>query len=315
MTDLQRTRAAPAEPSDLLARVGSRVRHLRKQQSVSRRELSERSGVSPRYLAQLESGEGNISIGLLAKVAAALQCAPTVLLDDQATDGTAELAQGGTLARLMHEAMTGNEQLQQVVHLLCRADVATLTQVQNILRNSDGNRQRRICLIGLRGAGKSTLGRHAGGKLGIPFIELNEQIAQLAGMPVDEIIALYGPEGYRELESRALAEAVSSHSRVILAAAGGVVSNKDTYRQLLNDFHTVWLRASPAEHMQRVLAQGDTRPMAGNPAAMEQLKTLLSEREVSYAKAEHCLDTEGQALTDSLNELLAIIEPLVKDTS
>lgn len=286
-----------AGSTGLLDKVGQRVRMLRKELGISRRVLSETSGVSMRYLAQLESGEGNISIVLLAKVAAALKCELPLLMSDQLCFDRSPF--GGEV----------DDQLQRLMSLLQKTDAHTRQQVLDLLEASSGRRQQRFCLIGLRGAGKSTLGRMAGGALGLPFVELNEQIEQLAGMPVSEVIALYGPAGYRDLESKALDQVSMEHGCVILAAAGGVVSNRQTYQRLLDDYYTIWLKASPAEHMQRVLAQGDTRPMAGNPAAMEQLKSLLSDREADYADAMYCVDTEGTTSEEALESLLEVIEP------
>lgn len=281
----------------LLRTVGEHVRTQRKRQGWSRRVLSEQSGVSPRYLAQLENGEGNISISLLARVAIALGCDLSALIKDE---------RSACNALLVDEAK--DIQLRRVWQLLQQADSHTLEQVLGLLECDPEARQQRICLMGLRGAGKSTLGFLAGQRLNIPFVELNQQIEQLTGMPVAEIIALYGADGYRRFEAEALDKVIADYPRVILAAAGGVVSNQQTYQHLLYAFHTIWLRATPADHMQRVLAQGDTRPMAGNPAAMEQLKKLLADRALHYARAMTQVDTGGRSVEQSLNLLLDAIE-------
>jgi len=265
------------------------VRKARELKGVPRRVLSEMSGVSPRYLAQLEGGEGNISIGLLKRVAIAL---------DQ------------SLESLVGAEDPWESDLSQVVDLFRVADHSTQDAVLRLLNYDSAGTQRaqRLCLVGLRGAGKSTLGRMLGEKLGAPFVELNREIENHGGMPVDEIIALYGQEGYRKLEADALDRVVATYDRVVLAVAGGIVSETSTYNKLLSRFHTVWVKASPQEHMDRVRAQGDERPMAGNPEAMAQLKSILVNREALYDRAHAQLDTSAQNLEQSLAGLLALVE-------
>ncbi len=267
--------------SALQARVGDRVRAARREQSMSRRVLSERSGVSPRYLAQLESGEGNISIGLLMRVAAALDV-PLVGLVDEAGPEAARIGAAYAAA-------------PEVTRARVRAMVYGVPKAG------------RICLIGLRGAGKSTLGAAAAEILGLPFIELNSEIAAEGGMPVAEIMALYGPDGYRQLEADALARVEAEHERAIVAVAGGIVGEAGTFERLLARFHTIWLRASPDDHMARVRAQGDTRPMAGNPQAMVQLRMILSQREADYARADAQLNTSGASVDETLAALIRLI--------
>ena len=174
-------------------------------------------------------------------------------------------------------------------------------------RQNADERAKRICLVGLRGAGKSTLGALAADRLSVPFLELNKEIETMAGMAVGEIIGLYGQEGYRKLEQDALLQVSDDHDHVMMAAAGGVVEDAETYDMLLSRFHTVWLRATPDDHMRRVREQGDERPMAGNPAAMEQLKRLLTERQTAYARADAQLNTSGLTLDQSLEQLIALI--------
>lgn len=272
----------------LIARVGERVRKARELKGIPRRVLSEISGVSPRYLALLEAGEGNISIGLLQRVATALDHRIEWLVgeDDPWTSDTLRVAD-----------------------LYRKASAETRAQVVAVLNPQPERalRGRRICLIGLRGAGKSTLGARAGTALGIPFVELNREIEDHAGMAVTEVLALYGQEGYRRLEAQALSRIVAMHDTMILAVAGGIVAEPDTYTALLSQFHTIWVKATPEEHMARVRAQGDTRPMAGNPEAMDQLRHILTSREALYDQARARLDTSGRTMEQSLGDLLALI--------
>jgi len=273
---------------ELIARLATRVAKLRKQRGLPRRVLSEMSGVSPRYLAQLEAGAGNISVLLLQRVAQALD----VRIDALLAEDTPMDHEVVRMASLFRQAPLGVQ--QQVRSLLAPQNPAAL-------------RAGRICLIGLRGAGKSTLGRLAGDALGIPFVELNKDIEDSAEMPLAEVMAFYGEAGYRRMEAEALERVSARHDRVILAVAGGIVAEEQTYANLLERFHTIWIRTSPAEHMQRVRAQGDHRPMAGNPAAMEQLKTLLAVRTPLYAKAEAQVNTADKGPKSSANDLLAVI--------
>ena len=233
--------------------VGRRVREARKAQGLSRRIVSERSGVSPRYLAKLEAGDGNISIGLLKRVAVAL----SVPLD-------AFLIEDGPLAA----------EVAQMAELYRRADAATRTQVMQVL---DPDRMRaqkagRLCLVGLRGAGKSTLGARVGAALDVPFVELNAMIEEDAGIPIGEIIALYGQEGYRQLEADTLSAIVDGYPRAIVAVAGGIVSEPDTFHTVMSRFHTVWVKAAAGgTHGPRACARrhapNGRKPAGHDPAA------------------------------------------------
>ncbi|WP_299408069.1 helix-turn-helix transcriptional regulator [uncultured Roseobacter sp.] len=279
----------PPDPAALLIkRLATRVRDIRKAQGLPRRLLSEKSGVSPRYLAQLEAGEGNISITLLQRIATALDVKIETLLSETAP-WDREVQRVATLYR-----HAPRELQQQVRGLLAPQNPATL-------------RAGRICLVGLRGAGKSTLGKLAGDALKIPFIELNREIEQHTGMPLSEVMAFYGQDGYRALEAEAITRVISAHDKMILAVAGGLVAEEGTFGQVLERCHTIWVRTSPAEHMQRVRAQGDLRPMQGNPAAMEQLKLLLQTRAPLYQQAEAEINTSNRSVSASLNDLVKII--------
>ena len=282
----------------LLILVGTRVKHLRQGAGYSRRELSELSGVSNRYLAQLEAGDGNISIGLLHQIAMALETSIDALVS-QDREQDAESAHVAALYRM--------------------ADKAARASVMQVLDPSTAREAKadRICLIGLRGAGKSTLGALIASDLAVPFIELNKEIESQIGAPVGEIIALYGEEGYRQIEADTLEKITREHRRVVLAVAGGIVSSARAFDSVLQNFHTIWIRAQPADHMERVRAQGDLRPMAGNPQAMEQLRQILRAREEHYAKAAYQLDTSGKPIQTSRAELNALLQTydVVKTTS
>lgn len=272
----------------LIARVGERVRKARELKGIPRRVLSEASGVSPRYLALLEAGEGNISIGLLQRVAEALD---------------------HRIEWLLGEDDPWTSEALRVSELFRTATAETRAMVLGVLtpHPEASSRQHRIALIGLRGAGKSTLGSLAGEALGIPFVELNREIEDQAGMPVNEVMAFYGQEGYRRLEAQALSRIVSTHETMILAVAGGIVSDPDVFKTLLTHFHTIWIKASPADHMARVRAQGDMRPMAGNPEAMDQLKHILTSRETLYDQARAKLETSGRSVSQSVSDLVSLI--------
>jgi len=289
VTDMDDASVLQERVTVLQTQVGARVRAARERKAISRRILSEMSGVSPRYLAQLEAGEGNISIGLLMRVAHAL-------------DHKIEWVVGG-------EDPWTSESLR-VAEMFAAADRKTQAAVLRTLSPpiDASSRAQRICLIGLRGAGKSTLGHMAAEKLDVPFLELNKEIGLYGGMPVDEIIALYGQEGYRKLEASSLDRVIENYDKMVLAVAGGIVAEPDTFKRLLSHFHTVWIKASPQEHMDRVRAQGDERPMEGATDAMEQLKSILRSREALYAQADVQLDTTGATLDQSLVRLLTLIE-------
>jgi XRE family aerobic/anaerobic benzoate catabolism transcriptional regulator len=291
-----RGEAVPASEPDsdvdaFVATVGKRVRQARERKGIARRVLSDLSGVSQRYLAQLENGGGNISIALLKKVADALDHRVEWLIseEDPWNSETAWVAE--------HYRSATNDQRQRIMQILNPARPAQL-------------RRQRICLVGLRGAGKSTLGEKLGRKLGLSFIELNREIEEQSGMPVNEIMALYGQEGYRRLERQALERIVAVSDALVLAVAGGIVSEPETYGYLLRNFHTIWLKAAPEEHMERVRAQGDERPMAGNPKAMDELKSILTSREVLYARAEAMINTSGRTIDQSLRELIEVVRTL-----
>lgn len=277
------------EIAELISTVGRRVRDVRKAQGKSRRVLSEQSGVSVRYLAKLEVGDGNISIALLKKLSIALQTPIHVLLSDGDIDVV---------------------EFRDLIEIYRRADPMARARAVQILdpMRTQIQKAQRLCLVGLRGAGKSTLGMRISAEFSAPFIELNKEIEKDAGMPVGEIMALYGQEGYRNFEANKIAEIVERHSRAVVAVAGGIVSDEATFSHVLSRFHTVWLKANAGDHMDRVRAQGDIRPMDGNPQAMLQLRQILKERESRYAQADHLVDTSGQSIDETQAELSRLIK-------
>ena len=272
----------------LLVALGERVRNLRARRGLTRKAVALSAGVSERHLANLEYGTGNASILVLQQVSTALQC---------------------SLAELLGDVTTSSPEWLLIRELLERRGEADLRRARIALSelldspSSDPARSRRIALIGLRGAGKSTLGQMLADDLEVPFIELSREIEKLAGCSVREIHDLYGTNAYRRYERRALEEAVQIYSEVVIATPGGIVSDPATFNQLLAHCTTVWLQAAPEEHMGRVAAQGDTRPMAASREAMDDLRRILSRRAAFYSKADVSVDTTGHDLAESF-ELL-----------
>jgi len=269
-----------------LQELGERIRSARARAGMTRKGLARESGVSERYLAHLEGGQGNISVLLLQKVATALNLA---------------------LAELFVEQDEQAVELKLIQQFLGRLPVQRLAAVREQLMRDFGNsrtdRSKRIALIGLRGAGKSTLGALLAKELGAPFIELDREIEREAGTSLSEIFLLYGQSGYRRYERRCLEKILQQHERCVIATGGSVVSEPGTYDLLLSTCFTVWLKALPEEHMARVVAQGDTRPMSGNAEAMDDLRRILAGRAVLYAQADAVLDTAGRRVERSLKEL------------
>jgi XRE family aerobic/anaerobic benzoate catabolism transcriptional regulator len=242
----------PRQESAYLARLGERVRGWRNGSGMTRKSLAVASGVSERYLAQLEAGQGNISVLLLRKVARAMGV-PVESLVREAPD---------------HESACG-----------------------------------RIALLGLRGAGKSSLGAKLAAALHVPFVELDREVEQEAGARLGEVFAMYGQDAYRRFERRALERVLRAHASAVIAVGGSLVTDPDTYRLLLDNCHAVWLKARPEEHMNRVIAQGDLRPFKGRAAALEEIRKLLADRDRLYARAQASIDTTGKSVKESLSEL------------
>ena len=269
------------EKNPFLVALGERVRALRARRGMTRKAVSLAADVSERHLANLEYGEGNASILVLLQVARALQC---------------------SLAELIGDVTTSSPEWLLIRELLETRDDASLRRVRiaigEMLGTGGGNSavSTRVALIGLRGAGKSTLGAMLAEDLGFPFIELSREIEKFAGCSVSEIQALYGMNAYRRYERRALEETIQIYSEAVIATPGGLVSDPATFNQLLSHCTTVWLQADPEDHMLRVQAQGDLRPMAASKQAMEDLKGILAGRAAFYSKAQCKVDTSAQTL-------------------
>jgi XRE family aerobic/anaerobic benzoate catabolism transcriptional regulator len=276
--DASEEAAAADEKDAFLVALGERVRALRARRGMTRRTLARAAGVSERHMANVESGVGNASVLFLRQVAGALNCTLAELVGDETASSPEWL--------MIRETLRGRSDKE-------------LAQARTTLAGmfgapaSEAARRQRVALIGLRGAGKSTLGRLLADGWGVPFVELNRQIESLAGCSLSEVHALYGPSAYRRYERRALEEVIKRFPRAVIAAPGGIVSEPATFNLLLAQCYTVWLRASPEEHMGRVLAQGDTRPMAGQQEAMADLRRILESRTAFYSKADHVFDTSG----------------------
>ncbi|MGA8033355.1 MAG: helix-turn-helix transcriptional regulator, partial [Casimicrobiaceae bacterium] len=279
-----------APDAAFLGEVGRRVRTLREQRGMTRKALAKESDVSERYLGQLEAGEGNASILLLRRIASALNVSIGELLLPEDRNAVERRLITRFLERLPAHRM------EDVIFRLMRD-----------YGHEEALRKKRIALIGLRGAGKSTLGNLLAKQLAVPCVEVNEAIRRHTGLPVSEVISLYGQGGYRRIERQVLERVIGDYDRAVLVVGGGIVSEEETFNLLLANCYTVWLKASPEEHMARVLSQGDFRPMAGNEEAMEDLKRILAAREPLYRKADAVVDTAGESPEESLQKLVNIV--------
>jgi XRE family aerobic/anaerobic benzoate catabolism transcriptional regulator len=276
---------------EFITALGNRVREARARRGMSRKALALSSAVSERYLAQVESGETNPSIMVLRHVAHALGTSLPELIEPQ---------QGSSEHRLIARFL---EQLSP-----SRLEDALLRLMRDF-GSEDAARRRRIALVGLRGAGKSTLGRALAAELAVPFVELNSAIEAEAGMSINEVFSLYGQPGFRRLERRCLDKFVSEHESAVITVGGGIVSEAETFNLLLMNCYTVWIKASPEEHMSRVVAQGDLRPMEGSAEAMEDMRRILVARESLYSKADFTLDTTGRTPDECLMQLRQTLIP------
>jgi XRE family transcriptional regulator, aerobic/anaerobic benzoate catabolism transcriptional regulator len=282
-------RTSQGEAEELfLSQLGERVRSVRAVRGMSRKVLARESGISERYIAQLESGLGNVSIILLRRVSSAM---------------------GARLEDLIPGSSAGND-WSVIRDMLSQSSSDKIAQVKRVLSGQSSGENMpafRFALIGLRGAGKSTLGRMVADRLGWSFVELNKEIELANGLSIAEIFALYGQEGYRRLEQASLRQLIARPGSMILATGGGVVAEPLTFDLVLSSFYTLWLKAKPEEHMQRVRQQGDLRPMGDDRSAMQELRSILQNREPLYARARAQIDTAGKTVEQSVDDLQEMI--------
>jgi XRE family transcriptional regulator, aerobic/anaerobic benzoate catabolism transcriptional regulator len=285
------------EKNPFLVQLGERVRSLRARRGMTRKAVAAAADISERHLANLEYGDGNASILVLLQVAGALQ---------------------SSLFELLGDFTTSSPEWLLIRELLEQADEVSLRRVRIVIGETLGTgggtplANSRVALVGLRGAGKSSLGQLLADDLGFPFVELSREIEKFAGCSVNEIQNLYGMNAYRRYERRALEEAIQIYPEAVIATPGGLVSDPATFNQLLSHCTTVWLRATPEDHMKRVLDQGDLRPMAQSREAMEDLKNILLGRAAFYSKAQITVDTSDQALEATFHILRTKVREILK---
>jgi XRE family aerobic/anaerobic benzoate catabolism transcriptional regulator len=288
---LRRLDAHAPDETALLQALGARMRMLRARRGMTQRALSLRSGVSERYIAQFEAGGGNVSMLVLQRIGRAL---------------------GVPVADLVAERPEPSPEMALLQRLLTGLDEAQLVGARRVLSEwlgqpADKRRNARIALVGLRGAGKSSLGRMLAEQRGIPFIELDREVERQTGMDLRDIFEMHGQAGFRRLERQTLDTVLASDGPMVLAAGGGIVAEAATFDALLAGCRTVWVRTTPEEHMQRVMTQGDDRPMRDNNQAMDDLRAILASRETLYARADLVLDNQGRTLEASLDALVALL--------
>ena len=279
---------------DLFQRVGRRIRSARAARAMTMKQLAHESGISLPYLSRVEKGDGNISIAVLRKLAGALGLAAESLLADDERFG-ADYA--------------------LIIELLKRQTPARLREIRKTLLErfaapEGGDAPRRVALVGLRGAGKSTLGPALAKRLGLPFVELNKEVEKEAGMALGPIFSIYGQAGFRQLERRCLDRVISRYPGVVLATGGGIVVEPATYELLLHSFYNVWLRAEPEEHFRRVMAQHDARIATPqlHEEAMANIVGALNARRKLYALAHASIDTTGRQPGVLVDELAGLVQ-------
>src|SRR3954451_22446491 len=287
---------SPDAESRFLEQLGQRVRNMRALRGMSRKVLAKVSGISERYIAQLESGKGNVSIVLLRRVS-------------------------GAMGAHVEDLIPSSDPVPDwpvIRDLLRKASPTQIAQARDVLSGGTSSTHRRpafsgIALIGLRGAGKSTLGKRLAERIGWKFVELNKEIERQNGLSVAEIINLYGQEGFRRMEQAALGQLLARKDLMVLATGGGIVSEPLTFDLILSSFYTIWLKAEPEEHMARVRGQGDLRPMADDRSAMAELRNILVSREPLYARASAVVDTAGLSVNDAASRLVDAVAPVLHD--
>jgi XRE family aerobic/anaerobic benzoate catabolism transcriptional regulator len=275
-------------PDEFLALLAERVKQARARHGLTRKVLAQRSGVSERYLAEIEGGQGNVSVLVLRRLGRAL---------------------GLSLEQMVVEGRESSAEFLQTAEMLRRLSAEDLKAARRILQEQfgeadAGRRTRRIALIGLRGAGKSSLGKALAEKLGMPFLELDQLIERESGLTLSAIFDFRGQNGFRQLERQCLEEVLRGYPEFVMATGGSLVTEEGTFERVLSSCFTVWIKASPEEHMQRVISQGDLRPMANHRNAMVDLRKILAEREDLYGKADLRVDTSGHSSEESLETLI-----------
>jgi len=278
----------PESADAFAAAVGALVRSSRAKRGMTRRQLAEQSGASERYLAQIEGGQGNPSVIMLKSIAEALDV---------------------PIIELLPRTNIRSETLNRIVDRLLRVPPSELPAIADLIEgrsDAGADRARRIALVGLRGAGKSTLGARLAAHLDCPFIELDRLVEREYGASIPDLVEIAGLATFRRYERACLERVIAEHDSAVIAAAGGIVANAESYALLLRRTHTVWIKARPDEHMRRVMAQGDFRPMAQNREAMADLNAILEARRADYARAEAELDTSGNTVDASAAKLTEI---------
>lgn len=287
-----------SQPSDseYLRLLGEAIRAARARRGMTRRMLAGHSGVSERFLAQLEGGTGNASVLILRQISQALHL---------------------SLDAMLPGAHGSSVEMKSAMEFLHQLETPELIEARELLlqrfgrKNEAHDRHQRVALVGLRGAGKSTVGKLLAKKLGLPFFELDRMIEQANGISLSMIFDLYGQSGFRRFERRCLDDLLNTQSRFVVATGGSLVSEPDTYERLLANCYTIWLQATPSEHMSRVIAQGDLRPMAQNPEAMADLERILRERDELYRKADASIDTSEKSVEEVVAEASQLLERAV----
>lgn len=282
---------ASAEVSEHLKALSERIRSLRAGRGMTRKDLSRHSGVSERYLAQLESGEANPSVVLIWRMAQAMDVDFHDLLGARS------------------KVPLSYAPLWELLQTLSPSDQHAAYELLASRFDNHKAGKRGVALIGLRGAGKSTLGRRLAEQCGVPFVRLGAVIEDISGMELGELLSLGGQKAYRRTERQALERVIDEYSSAVVEAGGSLVSELSTFNLLRSAYFSVWVRARPEEHMNRVIRQGDTRPMQGNREAMEDLRRILAEREPYYGSADYTLDTSGREPGDCVRELVRIVGP------
>ncbi len=272
-------------PSPILERLAERVRARRKELSLTLRELAERSGVSERFLVLLEGGRANVSVTRLDELGRALGTSASALIAAEPGHEESALARRGEARAHRGEGAQG------------------------------GPRRPLVALLGLRGAGKSTIGERAARRLGLPFVELDAGVIERAGMSLGELFELHGSDYYRRLEREQIERLVASGASGILATGGSLVTDHASFDLLRRSAVTIWLKAKPADHWARVVAQGDARPMANRSGAMNELRALLRARRALYERADHVVDTSALGLDRAVDRVVRVAREALSPAS